>query len=379
MSSKNMDRRDFIKTLSVGAAVLGFGRWGARLSLAQTTHPASAPQYRFILLGDTHVDQLDHHDMDWVNKTHPKDISQIRNYSEITRLYTPALLKAVKQVIETSTVPVAFVAHAGDLVEGLCGSYELAARQFRDAFNLIEQAQLGVPLLMCKGNHDITGPGAPEAYEKVLLPWMSQQAKTDITAAAFSRRQGDDLYIFFDCYKPDLDWLEAQLRAHADARHTFFMVHQPIVPYNARASWIVYAKPEMASQRQRLLQLLAQRKAIVLSGHLHKYSVLNRRVAGGSFTQLAVCSVVRQSHEQPRDERLGLDAYTPDLLTLEPKFDPGSQSARRQLLLDERPNIGRFEYADVAGFAVVDVSASDVSCQIYAGTDLTPYRQPALV
>ena len=327
-----------------------------------------------MLLGDTHYDLPEHHDMDWVRQNKPNDVSQIRGYIDVSQKHTPALLQRVKAAIAGSTVPVPFVAHVGDLVEGLCGSYDLAARQFSDALALIDKTQLGAPFLMSKGNHDITGPGATDAYEKVFLPWLSNQRKQPITQAAFSHRHQDDLFVFFDAYKPDNEWLEAQFKQNADARHTFVIIHEPVVPYNARVDWIVYSKDKDQPQRERLLELLGQRHAVVLSGHLHKYSYLERTTSTGTFSQLAVCSVVRSDHAQPREERKGLDAYSPDLLELEPKFEPTSRTQRQNFLKNEKPSITTFDYADLPGFAVIDVFPTIVKCKIFPGTDTTPYR-----
>ena len=124
--------------------------------------------------------------------------------------------------------------------------------------------------------------------------------------------------------------------------------------------------------------MLGRRHAIVLSGHLHKYSILDRATPAGQFTQLAVCSVVRADHAPAREERTGLDAYSPALLDLEPKFEPATRAARQRMLEDEHPSIRRFEYADLPGFAVVDVYEKQVACRVFGGLDETPYRAPSL-
>src|SRR5256885_969735 len=92
--------------------------------------------------------------------------------------------------------------------------WQLTRRTFlRTAAAAVEDAKFGAPVLMAKGNHDITGPGAPESFNDVLLPWMSRQAKQDLHAASYTVQQGDDLFVVFDAYKPDLDWLDQTLAA----------------------------------------------------------------------------------------------------------------------------------------------------------------------
>jgi len=378
MDWSKLSRRSFLRSAVMGTAGITLAKFPIRSFALSDSDPGGKPLYRFMLLGDMHYDRLEHHDMAWVQANYPNDISQINSYVSNSANHTPALLARVKDLVANSDVPVPFVLQLGDLVEGLCGSYSLAAKQFQDAAGLIEQTKLGVPFLMCKGNHDITGPGAVDAYQKVLLPWLSRQNGMRLTTPNFSVRYRNDLFVFFDAFKPNLDWLQKEFNKNADARHTFFLVHEPVVPYNARADWIVYYKSTQRALRQRLLDMLGRRKAIVLSGHLHKYGFVEYQTPHGPFSQLAVSSVVSNDHPTAKDERIGVDAYTPDLVNLEPSFEPSTVAERMQFLAQERPFISQFEYADIAGFAVVDVYASGASCQYYGGVNVTPYRSPSL-
>lgn len=377
MGFSKLSRRDFLRSAALGAVGITFVPFSIE-ALASTGKSTlgDALLYRFVLLGDMHFDRPEHHDMDWVRKTHPNDVRQIEEYVGITRKNTPALLQRISQVIESSDVPVPFVLQVGDLVEGLCGNFELASKQFGDAIDLIQQSRLGSPFLMCKGNHDITGPGAADAYQKVLLPWVGKQVGQQLTSSQFSARYKDDVFLFFDAFQPNLDWVDAELARHRDARRTFFVLHLPVVPYNNRADWLVLAKKQVL--RERLLQTLARRNAIVLSGHLHKYSVVEHQSPQGRFTQLAVCSVVPEAHPAVRDERIGVEAYGPELANLEPNFRPESREERKRILEAERPNIRRFEYADLPGFAVVDVYEAGVECRVFGGVDQKPYRSAPL-
>jgi 3',5'-cyclic AMP phosphodiesterase CpdA len=295
----------------------------------------------------------------------------MEGYVATTEKYTPKLLAEVRQAVadlKAAGVPVPFVLQIGDLVEGLCGSEALQSLQFRDATAAVDAAAFGVPTLVTKGNHDVTGPGAPAAFDKVLLPWLSKQAGEELRTASYVRRQGDDLFVFFDAYKPDLDWLAKTLEAKENkARQVFFAIHPPVVPYNARADWHVFARDNQREKRDKLLSLLGRYRAMVLSGHLHKYSLLTRRTAEGPVAQLAVCSVLRSEREKPKDVLDGVAKYGPDLVDLEPKHAPETAGKRRELLAAEAPLVDRFEYADVAGYAVVKVYRDRVDADLYAG------------
>jgi hypothetical protein len=372
----HLSRRTFLR--GTAAAALGAAAGATARAAGPATRRGADPLYRVVLLGDLHYDRPEHHDMAFVRAEHPRDEQQIRGYIDASARHTPALLEQVRRVVATSSVPVPFVLHVGDLVEGLCGSFDLATRQFRDATGLVERAGLGAPFLMCKGNHDVTGPGAARAYQSVLLPWLGGQAGAPLDQAAFTRRQGDDLFVFFDGYQPDLGWLAAELADHADARHTFFVVHQPVVPYNARADWTVYPRDRDGADRARLLELLGRRRATVIGGHLHKYAVVERSTQAGPLVQLAVCSVVRGDRPRPQEVRDGVAAYGDALLDLEPDFAPPTRDRRKALLDGERPHVRRFEYADLPGYAVLNVWADALSCDVYAGVDRDPWRSPSL-
>jgi hypothetical protein len=368
--SPNLTRREFIRFATISTLGL-IGPGDALLRQASAADAADKPLYAFPFLGDIHYDKLAHHDLDWVKKEKGGDLRQIEGYVATTEKYTPKLLaevtKAVKD-LQAQNIPVPFVIQVGDLVEGLCGSFDLQSLQFRDATAAVEQAGFGVPTLLTKGNHDVTGPGAPESFDKVLLPWLSKQASTELKSASYVRRQGDDLFVFFDAYKPDLDWLAKSLEAKENrAKRLFFVIHPPVVPYNARADWHVFARENKRTLRERLLALLGKHRAMVLSGHLHKYSLLTRKTAEGLIAQLAVCSVLRSEKETPKDVLEGVGKYGPDLVTLEPKHSPDTVEQRRASLQAEGQFIERFEYADSAGYSIVKVYADRVDVDLYAG------------
>jgi hypothetical protein len=378
-------RRDFVRMATLTLAGATAGSWQSRGTLAAAEPPASRPAgdggkplYAFVLLGDLHYDRMAHHDLDWIKKAKGGDLRQIEGYVATTERYTPRLLAEVRRAVADLTaggVPVPFVLQLGDLVEGLCGSRSLQEQQFRDATAAVDAAAFGVPTLLIKGNHDVTGPGASEAFDGTLLPWLSKQAGQDLRTASYARRQGDDLFVFFDAYKPDLAWLAKTLEAKENAaKRVFFAIHPPVVPYNARADWHVFAREAKKADRDRLLSLLGRYQAVVLSGHLHKYNVLTRRTPEGPFTQLAGCSVVRSEREKPKDVLHGVARYTSDLVDLEPKHAPDTAAARRALLAAEAPFVERFEYADTAGYAVVKAYADRVEADVYAGVGQKAWR-----
>lgn len=367
------NRREFLRTAVA-----------APLASAVPRLQAPAPAYSVLLLGDVHFDRLAHHDMDWVRREKPSDVRQIEDYTRLTGETWPRMLARLRERIgarRSTAAPVSFVAQLGDLTEGLCGTPELAGRQARDVVASIRGALLGAPFLFCKGNHDITGPGAREAFDRVLLPFVRSEmdragggAKCfDAEGASLAFAYGQDWFLFFDAYDPlALPWLERVLAKRA-ARHVFVLLHPPVVPYGARSTWIVYGKPAERDQRQRLLNVLGRNGVFVLTAHIHKYSLVVRRTGGGAFVQLALCSVV----PSPMPRAPGgpeVTAYTPDQVRVEPSFSPETEAERRAVLAAEAPLVRGFEYGGVPGYASIEIRGSEVLIALYAGVAPEPWR-----
>src|SRR5205085_5593850 len=143
------------------------------------------------------------------------------------------------------------------------------------------------------------GPGAAAVYNRVFVPFLAAQADMETAAARFARRRGGTLVVFYDAYdKGSLDWF-AGLLADRKPDRLISVIHPPVVPFTARATWHVYSHPNQQKQRERLLTLLGGAGAVVLCGHLHKYGCLIRRTEAGRFAQLAVSSVATDAAAEP--------------------------------------------------------------------------------
>lgn len=357
-----IQRRSFLQMMAAGLAA-------APGSFAMAADPGES--FELPMLGDLHFDRLEHHDFDWLKASHAGDISQIKNYSRVTAETSGKLLALAKQRVKQAEAPVPFVLQLGDLVEGLCGSEELAKRQVSEALDWVGKAELGAPMAFCKGNHDVTGPGAPQVYDSMLVPFLNQHLG-NVAGAAFTRSASDTLIVFFDAYnKGSLGWFE-QLMKEKPPRRLIFVIHPPVVPYTARANWHIFAK--QPAERARLLSLLGRHRAIVLCGHLHKYGCVVRRTETGRFVQLAISSVATDPQAMAKDERKGLEAYGPDLISLEPRHSPETAKEREALLEAERPFIERFEFADTWGHARLCFTRDSVQADVCRGLSTETWR-----
>ena len=254
----------------------------------------------------------------------------------------------------------------------------------RGRAELCAGARLGVPFLFTKGNHDITGPAAADAFKSVFQPFLSEQTTAlggdaKLTTARYQIEYGNALFCFFDAYdKESLAWLESAL-ARRTARHCFVVVHPPVVPYGARATWHLFASERDKANRERLLELLGKHNVFVLSGHIHKYNALVRATPGGGrFLQLALSSVINEPAPRPQHLLSGVKDYNGQQVSVEPNFSPETEEQRRAVYQAEAPFVKQFQYADLPGHAVVQVNGSEVKAAIYSGVGRQVWRTLAL-
>lgn len=373
MSNDSMTRRRLLQGLSMMSAGLTAKGWAAPFGLG------GSRAFQFVFLGDIHYDKLSFHDPEYVKTKYPHDMGQIENYSRITRENLTALMQVSKERAHATDAK--FFLQIGDFVEGLCGSKELAAEQTTELIRYVEEQQLERPFIAIKGNHDITGAGAKEVFREVVLPWQSQQLARPVTSANNVYVHKHARFILFDCFteQESLVWLREVIQEHKPGEVLFFCTHIPVVPYNARSNWHIYVHPQQAQERDELLHLLGEHKAIVLSGHLHKTSIVVRNTPAGNFVQVGLGSVVPALDAPVRDHLRGLDAYNGSLVELEPHFSPGSLELRRQILEQEKPHIRYYEYADFCGYSSISVDKhSEVEITIFANADRTAWKKTNL-
>jgi hypothetical protein len=179
--------------------------------------------------------------------------------------------------------------------------------------------------------------------------------------------RGPDLFVFFDAYhNNNLDWLQKTLTQNAH-RHAFVVVHPPAVPYNARSTWHLFSREKEKEARERFLNILSANNVVLLTAHLHKFSIVERKTPKGHFVQFSVNSVISSPEISVRDHLEGVENYGGRLVELEPEFQPETKEQRHKLLEDEKPYITRFEYADFPGYAIINVSDAGINADIYTG------------
>ncbi|MCE5205023.1 MAG: metallophosphoesterase [Porphyromonadaceae bacterium] len=333
-----------------------------------------AQEQSFLILGDIHYDRMEDHDLTWLSEK-PDDLRQIKEYTQITKDIWPAFSSHLRHKVLQYDPAVKAVVQLGDLSEGLAGSEKKADQMARAVVEAVEAVNMPVPWIIIKGNHDITGPGASEAFNNHYIPLFQRQLKrNDITSSGYAHHIGENLFVAFDPWDKSedvLDQLDKNLSS-TDARFKFLMVHVPVIPINERC-WYLYR--DEPGKRKRLLEIIAKNKAVVLTAHLHLYSVVRRETDHGPVVQLSFNSVVRDLNRKTRDK-----VYTRfgwNLATDHPEWEPATLNKRILLLDEESRYVTFFKQQELPGYGLITTNSDEeeIFLEYYAGVNNVPYER----
>lgn len=188
-----------------------------------------------IILGDIHFDKIELHDMPWL-KSKPSDYRQVtEEYTVFTKNSFNMLMDEVLYQTKKYEPDIKAIIQLGDLQEGLAGTPELALKMTIDTRDALRSEEFLVPWVLVKGNHDVTGPGAKEAFDKIMIPFIQDQLEIPITSTSYSYNIGNIKVIVLDCYKLDeiITFLEHELSV-SKAKYNVIATHQPIIPITYR-------------------------------------------------------------------------------------------------------------------------------------------------
>jgi len=341
--------------------------------LAIVSWQALAQKSSFLILGDLHYDLLDDHDMKWL-ATKPDDFRQVtQEYALYTERNWRDFMELLRQKVQTAKPAVKAVIQLGDLSEGLAGSAEKAEQMAANAMKALEAANLAVPWILVKGNHDVTGPGAADAFQKFYLPMIRKETnQPEIKNASYSYTTADVQITCLDSWDKNTDriaFLERELST-SKAKFKFVAVHEPVIPVTERCWHMFRQDPE---QRAKLLEVIARNRAIVLCAHLHRYSVVCRNTPYGPILQVMVNSVVKDRNYLKPDRII--TEYGPSLAGNLPEWQPETLSARKTMLAGEAKHVTYYKQTDLPGYAIVktDGKKGTVQLEYYAAFGQMPY------
>lgn len=334
----------------------------------------NAQEQSFIVLGDIHYDRMQDHDMEWLS-TKPDDIRQVKEYTRITEEIWPVFSKHLRQVAVSSNSKVKAVVQLGDISEGLAGSIEKADQMAKEVVKGVEAVNMPVPWIIIKGNHDITGPGAVEAFNKHYVSMFRKQLdRNDITSANYAHRIGENLFVAFDPWDKREDLLAVLEKnlSSSNAKFKFLLVHEPIIPINERCWHLYRNEPE---KREKLLEIIARNKAIILTAHLHLYAIVKRETPFGPVIQLSFNSVIRDLDRTSAGKIY--TKYDWNLATDRPEWQPETIVQRIQWLNEESRYVSFFKQQELPGYGLLSTNSEngEVFLEYYSAINKTPYER----
>lgn len=101
----------------------------------------------------------------------PDDLRQVTTeYTQFTKKNWPAFSKQLRNRVKTYKPEIKAILQLGDISEGLAGSEQKAEQMAQSVVKAVDAVAMSIPWIITKGNHDITGPGAQEAFIKYYIP-----------------------------------------------------------------------------------------------------------------------------------------------------------------------------------------------------------------
>ncbi len=327
----------------------------------------------FVVLGDIHYDRSEFHDMTWLSAK-PDDLRQVtKEYTVYTATHWIDFMATVKEKAVRFKPPVKAIIQLGDLSEGLAGNDEKAMEMASGTMKAIEELNMPVPWILTKGNHDITGPGAQEAFLKYYVPELRKQTGNSlINGANYSFKSGNVQVVCLDPWDRQTDmvsFLEQELSV-SDSKYKFVAIHEPVIPVTERCWHVLRNDPV---KRGKLLDVIARHKAIVLCAHLHRYSVVSRTTPAGPVVQVMVNSVIRDRNQLKPSKVI--TEYGPSLAENVPTWQPETLESRKAMLTEEAKYVTFYKQTDLPGYAMItaDDKKGDVTLNYYAGFGKKPY------
>ncbi len=326
-----------------------------------------------IVVGDLHYNQMKDHNLEWLANQPGDLVKESEDYSSYTNKFWVPFMNVLKEKTVSVKPEVKAIIQLGDLSEGLAGSVEKARQMNANTVKAIEATQMPVPWIVVKGNHETYGPGANEAYSEFFVPFFREQTNNDkITNADYSYTTGNIQITCLDSwdYSTDiLDFLEKEL-SESKAKYKFVALHEPVVPVSGYC-WYAFNQDE--ERHNKLMEIIAKNRAIVLCGHLHYYSVLSRKTDFGPVVQVMVVSVVRDSSYQVPS--YVIDEFSPALADSSADWSPETVEARRELLSKEDEFVTYYKQTDLPGYAVIKINddKESILLEYYAAFGKKPY------
>lgn len=374
MSTKGISKRGFLHKSSLAAA--GFAAVSLEAGASGGVLGKVKPEVdtNILLTGDIHFDLPGDHNMEWVDENHYTH--EVNIYCASTAKSFKPLMATLKKQSLSASPPAQAVIQVGDFLEGLAGSSEMAGQMTRHLFEALDEAAIPAPWIIAQGNHELTGPGSKEAWLEQAVPYLQKTLDPSIDSMNYSYHVGDAHIVVLDPFNDQdgfVDFLAAELEA-STARYKFVAVHEPVIPVSCLCWHPLMRTEDFEPARQRLLEVIARHRAIVLCGHIHKYSVLRRMTPHGPIVQVMAYSVLREDNPNPPYPRE--TKYGPSLKGGR-EWHPETLDDRLAMLAEEAKHVTDFFVSDVAGYGMLTLGNGEedkIELRYYAELDTEPHE-----
>lgn len=386
-----MKRNPIENVLICAAAVLLFGSVSAscRPPHGDSGRKGSAKteSMSFIILGDIHYCDPAYYDLTSMLAEKPGDYRQItKTYAPVTAANWADQIGSLKKRIAGTLPPVGCVVQLGDISEGVANSKGMADRMAGNMMEVLRKTELGVPWLLVKGNHDVTGFGssrqeARDAFGKYYVPFIREQIGSDeVWEGNYTFRTGEVLFVMLDAYNSAVDQTAFAKEAleNTTAKYKFVCMHEPAIPATERCWHYLRSKP--AAERDEFLKVLAQNKAIFLCGHLHRYSVLRRDTEWGPIVQVMAVSVTNLRRSAKPTYQMETRNYGEYLVDWKADWNPSTAEQRKAVLREEARHVNYYKMNNLAGYGVISIDAKKerVTLRYYSAFGEEPYDETDL-
>ena len=291
-----------------------------------------AQDFSFLVCGDIHWCDESYYDLDAMREEKPGDWKQITGtYSSVTSANWDDFVSVLKGRIASSP-DMGCMVQLGDMSEGLANTPGGASRIAGKVVDVLEKADFGVPLLLVKGNHDITGVGsacreeAKKAFVEYVTPYICAQTGTKVENADYTFRIGNVLFVVLDAWNPGRTGFLREALEGSDAEYKFVCMHEPVVPATERC-WH-YLKNDEAGRSP-------------LFGSAQEYRQGAGRTGHGQFCDGSCkedCSVLRIRAGRLRCRTCGLEAWLFSCKQGMEGIHPGCRGGICRLLQYDRPS-----------------------------------------
>ena len=323
--------------------------------------------YQVTVLGDVHYDGPEFH----VKPEHGNRATERKRNFAMWKDKSPDLLKTAAGLTGKSS---AFVVQLGDLTQGDCDTNELHEALFKKAFGTVKAFFPDLPVLIVKGNHDVRSCGKqnnPAPAKNALLPLVAAElGEKELPNGNYAFLKGKDLYVALDGFigAPKIvAFLKKTLSEHPDTRYVFVMTHLPVVAVSVgRPFWRLPGA-------DKVIEMLETRRSVILAGHTHNWSFIERRTEKGRVVQLVTTSmgcswtpghVLESSMDWPK--------YVEAVHARNGKSEAGKKLIKNFDAMAAAAKFSFALYGSKSGFTVLDINDSRVEARIYTDNSGTP-------